>query len=189
MTQRRLAALRQYSIMDSPPEKAFDDLAELASYICGTPIAIITLLDAERQWFKARVGLDAIETPIGDAFCAHAIQMNEVMVVEDARKDDRFAVNPYVTGNPNIRFYAGAPLITPEGVPVGTICAIDCVPRRLPEEQRNALSILARQVVTQMELRRTIASLETSMKEMAEARKEIEQLKQFGACTPPAKSP
>ncbi|WP_180754401.1 GAF domain-containing DNA-binding protein [Hymenobacter sp. DG01] len=156
----RLEALRKYQILDTPPEAVFDDLVRLAAYICGTPISLVSLLDAERQWFKARVGLEVPSTPLNLAFCRHAILTDKVYEVEDATLDPLFQRNDLVTGEPNIRFYAGAPLITPEGQMLGTICTIDTVPRRLTEEQRDALRILAREVVSHLELRRARIQLE-----------------------------
>ena len=138
----RLHALEDYAIMDSLPEHAYDDFVKLASAICNTPIALITLLDDHRQWFKATVGMNASETPRSQAFCAHAI-MNpaEVMTVQDATQDDRFASNPLVTGDPNIRFYAGAPLVAPTGEALGTLCVIDSEPRELTAPQLEALQV------------------------------------------------
>ena len=153
----RLAALARYGILDTAPEDAFDELVQLASTICEAPIALISLIDATRQWFKARVGLDATETPRAISFCTHAIRERELFVVQDARADPRFAGNPLVTGEPHIRFYAGAPLLTPDGHSLGTICVIDREPRVLTAAQRHGLGALARQVVVQLELRRQIA--------------------------------
>jgi hypothetical protein len=137
----RIDALREYAIMDTTPEEGFDDISRLTSFICDTPIATVTLLDLERQWFKSKVGLDSSEGPIEHAFCAHAIQQENVFAVPDACADPRFATNPLVTGTPNIRFYAGAPLITPKGVAIGTLCAIDRKPRGITEDQKQALPL------------------------------------------------
>jgi adenylate cyclase len=156
----RLKALNRYNILDTDAEGAFDDLTALASYICGTPIALVSLVDANRQWFKSKVGLGATETSREIAFCSHAIlNPNELLVIPNAMEDDRFASNPLVTSDPNIRFYAGAPLVTPEGFPIGTLCAIDTVPRHLTPEQLEALRTLGRQVISQMELRINYAKL------------------------------
>lgn len=155
----RLRLLRRHRILDTPPEPVFDDLARLASVICATPIALVVLVDSDRQWFKARVGLDDRETPREYSFCAHAILEDDVMVVGDALEDPRFSANPLVSGNPNIRFYAGAPLVTSEGAALGTLCVIDRVPRSLTDEQLSALRVLRRAVVTQMEWRRALQDL------------------------------
>jgi GAF domain-containing protein len=156
----RLAALRDYGVLDSVAEPVFDDIVFLASYICGTPIAMVSLVDEGRQWFKARVGIDVQETSRDVAFCAHAIlEPDKILVVEDALEDPRFAANPLVRESPKIRFYAGAPLNSPDGMPLGTICAMDHVPRLLSAEQGRALGALSREVVVHLELRRAVAAL------------------------------
>ncbi|HEY0968686.1 MAG TPA: PAS domain S-box protein [Opitutaceae bacterium] len=154
----RLKRLHEIGILDTPPEEDFDEIAGLAAEICGVPIALISLIDARRQWFKARVGLNVSETPREVAFCAHALdQGRRPLVVRDALKDHRFAANPLVTGDPSIRFYAGAPLVMPSGETLGTLCIIDRVPRELTKQQLQALGVLSNQVVTQMLLRRQLA--------------------------------
>lgn len=150
----RLAALRSYGILDTPQESDFDDLVRLAAQICEVPVALITLLDAERQWFKAKVGTEISETPTEISFCSHAILQDDVMVVSDMTHDPRFVENPLVTGGPEVRFYAGAPLVTPEGLPLGTLCVLDTEPRDFSEEKRTALRTLGRQAMAQLELRR-----------------------------------
>lgn len=155
--KRRLDVLWHYEVLDTSDEQSFDDLAELAAEICGAPIATVTLVDEKRQWFKSKIGITAAETSRDISFCAHAILKSELMIIPDALKDSRFVDNPLVTGEPHIRFYAGAPLINPEGYPLGTLCVIDTVPRDLTASQRNALEVLARHVVTLLELRRLSA--------------------------------
>ncbi len=126
-----LDALRQYAVPDTPPEQSYDDITLIASFIGGAPIALISLIDEDRQWFKSKVGLEVSQTPHDLAFCAYTIMSDKVMVVPDATEDKRFAENPLVTGDPKIRFYAGAPLITPEGHGIGILCVIDREPREL----------------------------------------------------------
>jgi GAF domain-containing protein len=167
----RLRALQELEVLDTMPERAFEDIVFLASYICRTPIALISLVDADRQWFKARIGLDVPETSRDLAFCAHAIlEPERVLQVADATRDERFATNPLVTGDPFIRFYAGAPLVTPDGRAIGTLCTIDRVPRELDADQTRALQALSREVMAQLELRRTVLTLERALAEAGEAR-------------------
>jgi GAF domain-containing protein len=149
---KRLAALSSYNIMDTLPERSFDDITRLAAFICGTKISLVSLVDRKRQWFKSNFGLDAKETPREWAFCSHAInEPDEVLEVGDSRKDDRFKDNPLVVGEPHVIFYAGAPLITTNGYALGTLCVIDDQPNRLSEEQRVMLQSLSRLVVDQLE--------------------------------------
>ena len=140
----RLAALRELLLLDTPPEERFDRLARFAAEQLDTPIALLTLMNDHRQWFKSRMGLEATETPREISFCGHAILKNELFVVEDASRDPRFADNPLVTGDPHIRFYAGAPLSAPGGHRIGTLCVIDTVPRTLGTVERSILDALRR---------------------------------------------
>ena len=164
----RLAVLRGYGVLDSLPEPQFDDIVFLASYICGAPMAFVSLVDESRQWFKAKLGTDITQTPRDVAFCAHAIlKPDEVFVVPDAHEDPRFATNPLVRDEPHIRFYAGAPLVSPEGMPLGTLCVFDQVPGFLSPAQTRALGALAREVVVHLELRRAVAALAKPLAELS----------------------
>ena len=159
----RLAAVHRNRILDTLPERDFDALAALAAQICGTPMALISLIDASRQWCKAKVGITASETARDDAFCAHAIVQSDLLVVPDARLDARFVDNPWVTDPPHIRFYAGAPLVTPEGDAIGTLCVLDRVPRQLTPEQEEALRALSGQVMAHLEFRRATVQERTQV--------------------------
>jgi len=163
---QRLQALLAYRVLDTEPEMSYDDITQLASAICRTPIALVSLIDENRQWFKSRHGLDAPQTPRDISFCGHAIQGNEIFEVKDAYLDSRFADNPLVTGSPIVRFYAGMPLINPEGFAIGTLCVIDHGPRELDEDQQKALKTLARQVVDQLELRKSLATVKEQFKSL-----------------------
>ena len=163
---RRLAALRRYQILDSPREDTFDDLVALAAYICETPIAVVSLIDEHRQWFKASIGTPLRETPREQAFCGYTILSEEVLVVEDATLDSRFADNPLVTADQGIRFYAGAPLIDHDGMGLGSVCAIDNRPRTITPPQSDALRRLARQAAALMEQRRISADLAGALEQV-----------------------
>lgn len=168
---QRLDALHQVHILDTQPEEAFDeafdDLTRLAAHLCGVPIAVVSLIDSDRQRFKSVLGMDICETPRSTAFCGHAILQDDVFVVPDALEDPRFTASSLVTGDPHIRFYAGAPLVTPEGLAVGALCVMDRVPRQLTEDQKAALQILARQVAGQIELARCVAAQDQLIAERA----------------------
>lgn len=165
--ERRLKALQEYDILDTPRERDFDDIATLAAEICATPIAVVNLISDVRQFFKAETGLGVREAPFNGAFCVQAILEGDFLIVPDASKDPRFADSPLVAGPPHLRFYAGARLTTPAGVPIGTVCVLDYVPRSLTDVQQRALQGLARQAMAQLELRR-LARLENLARRTAE---------------------
>ena len=173
---RRLKVLWQYEVLDTVPEEVFDDLTELAACICEAPLALISLVDEKRQWFKSKFGTSLNETSRDISFCAHAINQTDLFIVPDAALDARFAANPLVTSDPKIRFYAGAPLITADGYALGSLCVIDKVPRDLRPEQRQALRILARHVVSQLELRRRAKELGDVRSENARLKKDLQRL-------------
>ncbi len=156
---QRLEALQGYGVLDTDPEQGYDDLTTLASAICGKPIALVSLIDKDRQWFKSKVGLTACETHRDLAFCSHAVAANAMLEVPDAREDERFCDNPLVTGPPHVIFYAGVPIRTPDGLPMGTLCVIDNEPGRLTDPQRAALLALGRQVEAQLELRKQLTNV------------------------------
>ena len=168
----RSAALQSYGILDTEREQDFDDLAKIASEVCGTPIAVVNLIDTTRQFFKAEVGLGVREIPLESSFCVHALLAEDMLIVPDTVEDPRFACNPLVTGEPGMRFYAGALLKTAEGLPIGTMCVLDTVPRELDQHQQRTLKLLARQVMTQLELRRSLREREEALRqsEMFETR-------------------
>lgn len=168
-TDKRLASLRQLHILDTPAEPAYDDLIQLAALVCGTPIALFSLVDEERQWFKARIGLTAQETPRSISFCTHAIRENELFIVPDTYMDQRFRDNPLVTGDPHIRFYAGMPVAGPAGLPIGTLCVIDREPRELSQAQQLTLRVLARQVEAQLRIRQQVTELQAANEKRARA--------------------
>ena len=171
----RLAALARYDLLDTAPEAAFNDLVQLATQISQTPIALMSLIDDHRQWFKAKVGLTTTETPREWAFCTHAILQSQPFIIENALLDERFAQNPLVVGEPYIRFYAGFPLITADGYPLGTLCVIDQQPRQLDSEQLEGLRILSRQVVAQLELRYAHRVLQQTLKDRTDIELTLDQ--------------
>ncbi|MFI5840767.1 GAF domain-containing protein [Catenuloplanes sp. NPDC051500] len=155
----RLAALHDLAVLDTDPEQEFDDIVALASHVCGVPMSLVSLVDADRQWFKAKVGMELTETSREVSFCAHAILGKDLLVVPDVQMDRRFADNPMAVGDPGVRFYAGAPLVTSDGFALGTLCVVDSEPRRLNLDQLQALRALSRQVTAQLELRRYAKAL------------------------------
>src|SRR5262245_10218440 len=175
---QRIKVLWQYEILDTVPEEVFDDLTELAARICEAPIALITLVDENRQWFKSKVGVTINETSRDISFCGHAIEQSDLFIVPDATLDKRFTKNPLVTSDPKIRFYAGAPLITPDGHALGTLCVIDKVPRELRPDQKQALRVLARHVMTQLELRRHSRELAHAHKERDRIHKDLKKARE-----------
>jgi len=175
--KKRLKVLWQYEVLDTVPEEMFDDLTELAARICEAPIALISLVDEKRQWFKSKVGTSVKETSRDVSFCAHAIKQSGLFIVPDAAQDQRFADSVLVKSDPKIRFYAGAPLVTPDGYALGTLCVIDKVPRELHPDQKQALTILARHVVSQLELRRRSRELAAVREHQEELRGEVQRLR------------
>lgn len=176
--KKRLKVLWQYEVLDTVPEEVFDDLTELAARICEAPIALITLVDEKRQWFKSRVGITVKETSRDISFCGHAICQSDLFIIPDATQDKRFSHNPLVIADPKIRFYAGAPLVTPDGHALGTLCVIDKVPRQLTVDQKQALRVLARHVMTQLELRRHAKELAKAHEHRNEIQKELDEARE-----------
>jgi GAF domain-containing protein len=172
----RLNTLRGYKILDTHPEDRFDDLTRLAASICGTPIALVSLVDEDRQWFKSKVGLETPQTARQDAFCAHAIMSQDLLVVTDASRDPRFAANPMVLGEPHIRLYAGAPLTAPNGHHLGALCVIDREPRQLSRQQLESLRLLSRQVMAQVTLGKNLQDLKFALKRRDELEDDMARL-------------
>ncbi|MBI5021971.1 MAG: PAS domain S-box protein [Ignavibacteriales bacterium] len=174
----RIEILKHYGVLDTLPEKSFDDLTELAAEICESPIALISLIDENRQWFKSKIGMTVEETSRDISFCGHAIHHTDLFIVPDAVNDDRFADNPLVTGDPKIRFYAGAPLISSDGYALGTLCVIDRVPRQMKEAHQRALRVLSKHVMTQLELRRKNIELRNIHTERDEIKERVRTLEE-----------
>lgn len=172
--ETRLEALHRYHVLDTDDEEVYDNITRLATHICGVPISAVTLIDEDRQWFKSRVGLDERETSRDVSFCAHAILEPNIMSIHDMREDVRFADNPYVVSGPQIRFYAGAPLVTLEGNVLGALCVMDQKPRALLPEQIEALQALSRHVMCQMEMRHAVAGQSLILATLEQARQEAE---------------
>ena len=179
---RRVAALYEYDILDTIPEKEYDDITKIAADICGMPISLITLIDDERQWFKSAIGIDATETTRDVAFCAHALlKPEEIFIVPDSSKDKRFHDNPFVTGPPHVGFYAGVPLMNNDGYAVGTLCVLDSKPNELTREQTETLKALARQVVSMLEMRKMNKLLQAQKAEMAQLNEDLSQFAHVAA--------
>jgi|GEM_PF-1177657 len=172
----RLSVLHAYQVLDTPAEEEFDALTRLAAYIAGTPIALISLIDEQRQWFKSKVGLSIAQTPRSQAFCHYTIGGEETLEVPDARLDERFLDNPLVTGDPYIRYYCGVPLCTPEGEALGSLCVIDQTPRQLDAGQQQALQTLAREVMARLELRRKQQELQAQKRQLARSEEQYRAL-------------
>jgi len=184
----RLGKLAEYQVLDTAPEKEFDEITQVAAALLGTPISLVSLVDRDRQWFKARYGLGAEQTPREQAFCAHAIESDDVYIVDDATKNPLFADNPLVTGAPDIRFYAGAPLITPDKFRLGTLCVIDTKPREgLTEVAEKTLALLARMVINALESRRQTLRAQHQAKLMTQLAETLSKLSQAGSLTELAK--
>lgn len=180
--KERLEALESYSILDSLPEEDYNSLTAIAAEICGTPISLVSLLDHERQWFKSSFGLDVSETPKEYAFCAHAINEEEdIFIVQDSRTDERFHDNPLVIDEPRVIFYAGVPLCTPEGLPLGTLCVIDHKPRLLSQGQIKSLKALSHQVMNLLQLRKTNRQLKLTLQDLEEKNDELERFAYIAA--------
>lgn len=175
--ESRLKALYEYEILDTEAEKVFDDLTQLASDICEAPISLISLVDPQRQWFKSKYGIDVDSTERDIAFCSHTILQDQVFEIQNALLDERFYDNPLVTSDPNIRFYAGTPLVTPSGSTIGTLCVISDQPKKLTQTQINALKILGKEVIAQLELRLNNRKLATALKQQQIHNKNLEELK------------
>jgi PAS domain S-box-containing protein len=172
----RLETLRSYGILDTLPEQSYEDITKLAAFICETPISLVSLIDSDRQWFKAERGLGVRETPRSQSFCANTLVDAQTLVVSDAHTDIRFRDNPLVLGDPNIRFYAGAPIIAPDGQVMGTVCVIDTVPRELSLERIEALEALARQVTVLLEQRTAISRAQEAIDLAKEAQRHRAEL-------------
>ena len=180
--EERMKSLESYAILDTLSETEFDNLTFLAAQICDTPISLVTFIDNDRQWFKSRIGLDVFQTPRDYAFCTHAINKpNDVFIVPDSREDERFFDNPVVIGEPNVVFYAGVPLVTEKGLPLGTLCVIDQIPRELTPNQIISLKALANQTLKLLELRLNKMELESTMGKLRKKNVELEKFAQIAA--------